>query len=518
MFSAGKKLYGSSRVWLWVMAGLLVCNVYFAFTQTAPTNADLFVWPYFFQDLFSRGFSWAKWTLPPSGYLFPDLPLCALLWFVSGQDPVLVLLWQHLLYAGLFVWGFSQVVRRYLGWSSTESWFAALFVALCVTNPLLIPPAIMTGLMGPASHGQSTLMFLWGAIVLWELWRRSSKKLWCFLVAITFLGCLGDRLFALWFVAPVLAVSFLCKRLDILAAVFLAGILGAGVAYAVTPSTGLLYMPTGTWRVIADSSGLPTGWPVFVQDLVVFWHTYPAMCATLIFALVAGGLYLWRAHRRLPWWTMGLAVLIFAPFVLSLGLHIYDGAENWRHFPFIVPLGLLGMLVFVRRYSRRWSVIFGIFSILISLPLAPLAIFSSFDDVRYPSFVHDFDSIKRALKLKDGLSSYWFAKQTNLLTREGVHLAPLWKDGRPNPVLSTLRDYENRDFNYIIAQILWMPRLIERFGQPERVIVIQNDEVFNRWTLMVYPPGALNRRLAEDPLLRALAQERHVKLQVTVSQ
>ncbi len=515
--------------WKWVLlfptlAALLLAKVYIIFVGYAAANADLYVWPYFLNDLFSGGFDYAKWTLPPSGYLFPDLPVYTGLWFLTGGNAVWALLLQHFLYAGLFVWGTTAVLRRYAGWKTPESLFAAFFVALCITDPLLVPRAVMVGLMGPASHGQSAWWLLLGACAMWEAWQRDgvglpvppkkrsmrAKKDFRPLVyvgVIAFLGCFGDRIFPVWFVMPFALVAVLHGRWRLFLTLMIAGGCGALMAYNISPSTSFLYTPTGNWRFIQEMQR-PVGAAVFWKDMLAFKHECPGFLLILATGLLLGIFYIGQTIKRLPWWTWGAVFLVFAPLVLSFVLGIYDSVDNWRHFPFIVFFALLLFAYFMRAAARHWKIFLAAFVFLPSVWMLPTVFVYSFEDVTYPSFTNDLDTVKHELGLKDGLGSYWFSKQTNLLTRNGSFLAPIWKDGRINPVLGTLRDYENKDFNYILPHTLWLPQLIDRFGPPSRIIELSLQGSGYRRSILIYPDGVLNAKIAADPLLQALVKQR----------
>lgn len=508
------------NLWAWlglgVLAVLLLGNITYAFIDLGDINADLFVWTAFFRDWTTPGFEWAKWTLPPSGYLFPDLPLCVLLGYLFNGQTVLMLWAQYIIYAGLWVAGTGLLLRRYLGWGRWESAYAAFFVALCITHPLIIPRAIMTGMIVPAAHGQTAFMVLWAAVALHDVWQKPRSRALGWLLGLTFLGALGDRIFAVWWVIPAVAVACVGRRWRLAGLILAAGVAGSALAWAVTPANTLLYTPTGTWRVIKESQ-LPSGWPVFINDFHIFAKYQPAMCALLLIGALAGGWALWRRRQSLPWWTAGLLLMIFLPWVLSLVLDIYDGAENWRHFPFAVFFSLIGFWGLCRRFVKAGRTLCLGAVAGLSVHILLVACVTPRQEIAYPSFVEDFDNAKELLQLKDGLASYWFCKQTNLLSRKGTFLAPIWKDGRPNPVLTTLRDFENKDFNYIIVDILWQPKILAYYGPPQRAVKLQNDAVKNGWTIFIYPPGVLNKRLAEDPGLGQLAAQRNVKLQIVDS-
>lgn len=536
MFSTAdvKKLSNFLRQtrWGWALvfptlAALLALKVYIIFVGYAPTNADIFVWPYFLSDLFSGGFDYSQWTLPPSGYLFPDLPVYTLLWGATGGNVVWALLLQHFLYAGLFVWGAAEVIRRYAGWKTQEALFAAFFIALCVTDAFLIPRPVMVGLMGPASHGQSTWWLFLGACLVWEAWARDGAggspalrvngknrptkkdfRLLIYIALAAFLGCFGDKIFAVWFVAPFALAAAVYQRWRICLTLLIAGGLGALAAFKLMPDSSLLYAPTGTWQFIKDIQ-TQVGIGLFWQDLLSLRHFYPFMLVAILCAPVLGGIYVAYHLKKFPWWIWAAATLMFLPWAISMALQMYDNAENWRHFPFIVFFGILLFIGFVRASTRHWRLFLGGFIIFISFLAVPVALVCPLEEVSYPIYVRDIDAMREELGLKDGLGSYWFSKQTNLLTQNHSFVAPIWKDGRVNPVLGTLRDYENKDFNYILPQILWLPQIIDRFGAPSKIVEVRGINDDYRRPVLIYPDGVLNAKIAQDPLLRALVKQRH---------
>jgi|GEM_PF-2463152 hypothetical protein len=520
-FHIPQKLTLAHKVFFAVMGLLIAVEVYLGYLAHGMGDADLYIWGYFMRDLSSGSFNWQDWTLPASGYLFPCLASYSLCWVFCLGNSVLALVLQMILYAWTFAILLKSVLRRLLGWDRPDSWLAALGLTLILANTQTISWGLEQGLLLPQSHGGATLVMLLGILVLHSYWRKGRARTLIALGILTALGSFGDKIFILWFVGGAGLIALIHRRWTLMGTLVVSTALGATLVWWITPTASAVYMPNGNWRLIAENTSL-RGLPAFWRDLRAGGASFN-MCMVALVGTVIGGLSLWKNRRKLPWWSWGAIWIAAVPLAISIIAQTYESPDNWRHFPFTLLIPLVLLLAALKQISHHWKAVFicaslGLLAIELLYFVRQNGAFSDlytgpfriiYRGLPQPKTIDDIEFIHSQLHLKDGLATYWISKQVTLQSKDGVFLAPIWRDGRIVPCMTTLRDFEAHHFNYVLTDNLITSQIISHFGPPQKILEVIRKK--DRYRILVYPDGFLDKALAHDETLLQIKKDRHLQ-------
>ena len=167
-------------------------------------DADTLLLPSIFRDCVSGHLNWFFWSLPPSRYIFPDVPVYfALRWMVGDGALALILnVWLNYL---LLAFALAWAIKVYFDIPFRRGLLPVFFALTIATVPHLFPCGIPHGLFWPSYHSGA---FIWSllSLAVVGLWlRRAGWTHAAFSCVCSFFAGFCEPICFVTFVVPALA-------------------------------------------------------------------------------------------------------------------------------------------------------------------------------------------------------------------------------------------------------------------------------------------------------------------------
>lgn len=453
-------------------------------------NSDASYLAALYYDLFERGGRLSAWFLTPAPYFFPDWPLYfGMRWLSGAVYPALA---GVMALQALLMWGLSALLLRRFTRTSNALAAAALgTVVICLPAVNGVFPYLYV--MLASYHFGAMLALLGGAaLLLPRLDRPATRGQLAAVLALTTLMVLSDRLYALQFVLPALALLVLLRaRLSNwrpLALVLLAGCM-AGVA---------LYK----WKLLV-AHGVSMPWHLTARlaaanlralaDIsAVVWQHYPllALYSTGYYALLvvlAPGTLLnrgWRLRDSHAAWLFMLNLASSAGLLLAMTLSDRAPTDRYLIPAFLLPV-LLGPALGwslaaqwrgeqVRRHGGLTLLLGGA---LLAWPLCQaVGRAGPVQHEYYPAEIACADRVFAQYDLRRGYAGYWDAAWVAMASQRKPVIALAAIDLREHHWITTAGNYQPRyDFALVTTDPADLDRpqaavVIARNGPPQAVV------------------------------------------------
>lgn len=503
------------------LAGILVAvsffNLYWGFGY--GLNSDMLHLPLMYNDWVSGNLNWFFYSLPPSRFIFPDIPLYFALRGLIGHGIAALVanVWlNYLLLAALLVVN----GRIWLQLKARASLLPILLSLTVFTLPNVFSWGIVMGLFWPTAHSGAVLVSLAAFACLGRYLLR-GKGLVPLLISAFFLGLTEPLCFILAMLPMFGAIFFsrargLKHRLSLIAGIFVLVMAGSWLGDRLMPTALMQFLHTKVpdldWLILHAQMFLRDLWhpKVIPSMLILAWGT---VCACL----------LWRQKKISRPLFIGFLGVSFLPLAAMLANGRYMDIESARYFALSILLPLVALFAWLWQRAR-WQkfLTFAGFAFLV-VPFAAAPTTVSWQTINYPPFVQKLDELKDKYQLQTGLGSYWTAKQVRYFSRQGMIVNILEEDAStflklgslgwlglrftPPPVLT---------YNYILIKNVPQPDgtiksdlnrdwLLLRFGPPSDVQNFQADG--ETYVLWLYKDN-LGVMLERDPQLWGLLSQR----------
>lgn len=481
-----------------LLAGILVAvsffNLYWGFGY--GLNSDMLHLPLMYNDWISGKLNWFFYSLPPSRFIFPDIPLYFILRGIIGHGIAALVanVWlNYLLLATLLIlnariW-FRLPVRTVL--------IPVLLSLTIFTLPNIFSWGIVMGLFWPTAHSGAVLVSLIAFACLGRYLLRGRGHI-ALLVSSFFLGFTEPLCFILGML-PMLAVIFfsrtpaLKRRLILIASIFALVMAGSWLGDRLMPTAWMQYLHT----TIPSFDWLLLHAQMFLRDML-HPKVIPAM---LILAWGTVCAYLLFRHKKISrTFLIGFLCVSFLPLMAMLANGRYMDIESARYFALCILLPLVAIFAWLWQRARwaRFLTYAGFAFLLVPFAAAPTTV--DWRTINYPPFVQKLDSLKDRYHLQTGLGGYWTAKQVRYFSRQGMVMNILEEDASTFLKLGSLGWLGLRftplpllQYNYILIKNVPQPNgtvksdlnrdwLLLRFGPPSDIQNFQSDgETYVLW-------------------------------------
>jgi hypothetical protein len=400
-------------------------------------NADYTYLPALYKSVIEQGDAFQLWYLTPAPYFFPDMPIYAFFAsiFPSFQLALIVSnAFQFTLLAYLLHTVLSRYAHAAMHRSIIYTGIAFLFV---IGVNILCGDYFLFHFLFTLTNHTGNLINTLLAMLLFERLIQSEKHirygvLIFFIIQVFYIS---DNLFLLTFIIPACVISIYHLIISRFKSRYIMLCLGMAVSIVtgILLSNNLRFFAYKTNKAKAKWSMMDTSIENFLQSMEFFTtHFWPLLLILgfgVVYAIVVILLKLWKQ----PWNSLSNADILLGASLMAMllslaatifgGLHM--GIDTARYY--IVPvfafifISASHALARISISNMGWTV----FSVLIFLYGGYRLYFA---ELEKPKAVHNYipPDIQRilekteALKLKDGISGYWYAKPLYLFSN-GKH-------------------------------------------------------------------------------------------------
>ena len=499
-----------------ILAAVLVLVSFFnIFAAIGPViNTDLLHLPMMYNDWAAGQLNWFFYNLPPSRYIFPDIPVFFFLRGLLGEGVLAMLVnaWlNYLLIAALLL-----VNARIWFRASWRSALLPVLLALTLLSvPNLFPNGLALGLWWPTMHAGAVIFSLI-VFCLLGVYLRAGSTASALALGLSgfFLGLTDPLCFVIAMLPVVVALLFhaspaLRHRIVTLALFLIMVLMGSWLGDRLAPAAFLKYLH----QHLPEPGFLRTHLLMFIRDL-----THPLVVSWVV-VLFLGLWALWRHYRHRtvngPLLT-GLLVALLAPIAAMLLNGRYMDIECVRYFSLSLLLALLAGLgwVYSRIRYRRILAACGLTLAFLPVLLWQPAL-QNWQQMTHPQFLAPLALQQKRLHLKAGLTDYetarlarYFGPSTgpvmNILEPDASTFLKL---GNLGWLGLSLTPEPRLEYNFILFKNETLSRdyVLLRFGPPSRIEHFRvNDDIFVIW-LYDYDLGIM---LERDPYLWTLLNMR----------
>lgn len=502
-------------------AGILVLvslfNLYWGFGY--GLNSDMLHLPLMYNDWISGNLNWFFYSLPPSRFIFPDIPLYFGLRGLIGHGIAALVanVWlNYFLLAALLILN----ARIWFQIKARTALIPVLLSLTIFTLPNIFSWGIVMGLFWPTAHSGTVLVSLIAFALLGRTLLKGKGRT-ALLISAFLLGFTEPLCFILAML-PMFAVIFfsrtptLKRRLVLIASIFVLVMAGSWVGDRLMPTALMQFlhttMPSFDWLALHAQ--------MFLRDL-----THPKVIPSmLILALGTVCAYLLFRQKKITRPAfIGFLSVSFLPLAAMLANGRYMDIDSARYFALSILLPMLAVLAWGWQQARwqKCLAYAGFAFVLVPFLAAPTTV--NWQTINYPPFVQKLDELKERYQLQTGLGSYWTAKQVRYFSRQGMVVNILEEDASTFLKLGSLGWLGLRftpppllTYNYILIKNVPQPDgtvksdlnrnwLLLRFGPPCDVQNFQADgETYVVW-IYNYDLGII---LERDPVLWSLLSKR----------
>ncbi len=468
--SIGSKLITCGWVLAMLTAGFLVYAMLNSVGVSYFYDSDgLWVEDYL-RDLVTPGVNMSTWMSPGAPNYFPEMLIYGLVRLLTGDLKLAMILFSAI---KIILIGTSFYAIAGLATNQSKLhriWFASLAcTVVCLGLPLsmgntLLEPCGAIGnafavafscteigdmwqFYNPGRHGgaYSNVLF---ALIFTLLWLRNSSggRLWlALLFVLSVLSLISDKLFLVWFIAPVLQVvgllailrhvswgHFLKLAALLIAAVFISGPINHLLNPIQVVDTN--YHGLESTRKLIEFLSHIIGEYGYYQMVAVSYSVVAVIAAWLVYREWRGRAYATgQVNKTKP--TARLFIITFAALIPIANLMSMALTNNlvprYMGFASLAALSVWLWLPLLGPWNNwLWArgvthvVILGFLALnmgfLAMTSPAPVIAMTHWDDP-YPKIVACLDAHANEYNLKNGLADYWRARQISILSKKNLH-------------------------------------------------------------------------------------------------
>jgi hypothetical protein len=464
-------------------------------------NADSLSLPTIVKDVFFGEGYYRDWNANPAPDFVPDWPLYALanlinpdiyfgwVWFFSLQSILTVV-------AGAILLAHFMNLRNAIAWALVANSWHLLFSAFS------LQPFLLT-IIGGFHFNIFILLLFWLAAVISLVFRRRFR--WTDLpsvsvFALTAVSVVGDRLFVIHAVLPLLVVTFGVRRWNTLDKIHLQRLMRASALAIAGTFAGMIAALLLIARPHSYAYNLkPRDLFVNIGKVGVSFYEIitgtPAgfFCIVLIVLFVLNAQKVIRDSKVASPSTLTkiqlLNYICLSSFLVTLAVLCLGNTGFVARYAmqiYLLPIFLMPLILkpdwkMLRGSGRRTAA----FLILILVPLISLAAKAlsgdrSLKSSYYPSEYECIDGLAKEHNLRYGLAQYWMTKPLRLLSKQNLEIAP-YAMGEGRLVFfnwSGKVNWEQPSYDFAIISTAEVPgsyylldenQIIEASGEPKRV-------------------------------------------------
>ncbi|MCX7544471.1 hypothetical protein [Marinicella gelatinilytica] len=395
-------------------------------------NADSLYLPALLNNLLNENGAYSDWYLPPAPYFFPDLPLYLLAFVLSKNVYIAQFIFAILqgVLVSIALFGLNR-----LFFSRTQAFLHTVLVLALMYLSVLGQPTIHAIISG--HHFGAFVAILMGLFLFARLIQSDGHGLvWSVLLGLLIgLTVASDKLFIVQFVMPLIVTMALLRLFAVVSTqfffkVFFIAVFGLIIGYLfyylwVPNPTG--FTPNFSIHHLTDN--LPLVTTLFHRVITnnylysaVFFGFYGILSITLIKALFNKNL----KNKGI----LELSLLIASiTSITVLTVAFSDLTIDFRYFipVFFIPLLLVPLLFIVVPSPSRLNLILPRLSLLLTMIVISFHLWQKriqpLKADYYPPAVQCFDNFIDTTKAHRGISHYWDAKRTALLSKNKVTIA-----------------------------------------------------------------------------------------------
>lgn len=470
-------------------------------------NADLLYLPALYEAL-ARGDDLTKWRLSTAPYFFPDMPLFFLVRSLSGNLHYAIA-WFGVSQSVLFVIGIAWLSYRiHRSWTPAISsvLIAALFFSFLHTLPF---PFHL--ILASVFHFGVLLVLPYILILVLNLLETPTGNLrWpqgiagTLLLLLVALTTASDILSLFQVSIPTCIATILARRLGITWKSI------ARLCTLVVTGTILGFVGTNVLVRFPNSLGVEYGWSLvlgalnnlwlqvndgFIQSPILFWSALIFLVATLFVAVQGIGL----GHRMSPQKRTRVIIvwILLSSFIVNSIVILGTGKLEDRYilptlflstffgWPLLFSFSFEHAAVLQRRLSDTVFISAASLLLIMNAPtITGIHGLSAYRDY-YPDWIRCIDDQSREHRFTTGFAHYWQARPLTLLSKAGVHAAPVEDRLVPRHWVNSLDDF-HQDFDFaLIDTVMTAPAyrvndtfLQEYFGAPNSVTTCGTNLIY----------------------------------------
>ena len=418
------------------------------------------------------------WYMASAPSFFPDIFFYFLL---------LALCKGHFL-AALMVYGFIQVVvlNALLSYVYKKTappgyqkfvWLIPLFISLYLMEGFWFSRDLMFGYyltahcyhLGPFIN---TLLLL---AVFLSTWSKGLK--YSVMLLLSAVGMLSDKLFVVMFYAPFL-LALICsakkENLKHTVAVFICLVAGAGLGLAayefLSQQKIITFLPPH--RIYDLANAIPSLY-MFINQMLRYLMIpgfRSLQIAFTFFTMIAGCVFYVKQRKKAEtgllffprFYIFFCLCVFFAPIVNGN----YTGEDTLRYSvtPFFlasVVFALCIAFIFTEKLKARTTLVRPTLALILLMLVLNFSVkgFKEYIDY-YPADVSEIDEAARKHHLTKGISEYWTAKKTTLLSKQHVKLLSVHANGCLSELGNNITSFYKGNFDFVVANDL-MPAVMD---------------------------------------------------------
>lgn len=437
-------------------------------------NSDNYI-PYLYQDLVLHGGHVSQWNFAAVTDFFPDIILFFGIAFIVHSLPVTMLLFgalQLILFYFLIMWIGSRLILD----SKKRCLFSlsALSAIFLLSTGQFTHIEIFESALTSWLHFGTVLMYLLGFLLVVRSYQTKNIFNYILLFIICFFTTFSDLLHIVQFSLPA-AVSLILlfllgdnqnrnTTLCNFGVIFFATLLGF-LFYKTNPF-GIQFIHENEVLKRIHPADLVAALSKLRDVLSAFFQSNAIILFLDIIFMVVGTQYLYRLITKNNKETVEMNfAFIFLYFTVWVGIFSLIFLDNdlmipnyvgMRHYqPFILLPAFLGIPLYFARFTQLGELANKRYILLVVLMVVCAYLFGQGKSLKriinfYPPSIACIDHYAEQYHLENGLANYWEAKSYHRLSKKQLNIVAMTQEIKPYKNISTTRDYENKQFTFVV--------------------------------------------------------------------
>ncbi|MFO0321601.1 MAG: hypothetical protein ACK504_04140 [Bacteroidota bacterium] len=493
--------------------GLLLFSIITSYSQFTENSFQFFFHsdslgiPNFYKDIVNDNGQLKDWYWAPSPSFFPDVAIYFLMatlfklsvlktLFISGIVQVLIL-------ANLLIYFFTKLVDDDL---KKHKCFIPFFISLYFFESLYFSKDLQFSfyLMTLGFHIGSFLNAL--ILVCFLINDRSSKIKYVFLFFFSIIASFNDRLYIVMLLMPMSAALLLTIKNQNKRYAF--------ISIACIVSGSILGLYSFKWinahhfinflspHKIYAFENISSSFNMFIEQIkncIINPGFASFQIVFTIFSVIFCSVYGFIKRKTLPTHHLFLILFYILFCIFTWAAPIvngnYTGYDTLRYnvYPFffssVIFAWLLGFIInkianqLVSQVIPLSMVAAALFFIGLKINVKGVDTYINY----YPDTVREIDSVASIYHLKRGISNYWIARKTTMLSKKKISIFSVYEGCNIQELGTNINWYYNAPFDFVVGNKLSQEAILKNF-------IIKDTIVTNHHTIFtvekfIYPKG-----------------------------
>ncbi len=407
-------------------------------------STDTLYLPSIYKDLFTDGGTLDGWHFNPAPNFFPDMLVYFLLMYLTGSfllSTAFFAVIQYIIIIVLFRSILLQIMQKEM--VTRIVIFSNMLLAMYFVKTMLDHDLSLSFYLLINSYHTSIFTMALLSYLLFILYLKNGMRVFLvFLVIISFLGVLSDKLVFMSITVPIMGMSLFYKkspydkrRLLVAAGlVFLSSVLGI-VFFNILKNLRIIHFGT-PFKMFAFNDMFTSG-QLFLKDTLYYFSSFHLNSIILflsIFSIIIGIIItvfnIIQKKKFTNWSFYIMFSTIFSITVIGAAIinGLYVSLDCFRYNIYPYYLGALNFPLFLIRsklWFNRLSVIvvpvLMVFYFILIVNGFSLTGFKAYSEY-YPVEVKSIDEIARKEGFLKGVGNYWDAKFINMFSKQNVRV------------------------------------------------------------------------------------------------